>query len=320
MKKTKKIIGGLTALAVISAMCAPMSVSAETATTDITMTKVSPYDELYTVTIPETVTVTNSGWNELKAGDVSGIKVEQTVTDPDKQFDPTKKVTISVASENSYKLKDGDNTVSYTLNAEANGEAVDKWEFSAEEVNAGTAKTVGVDVDADEYDAAPDGSYTDTLTFGISVEDAVTAPTLAGVTLTDGMIIEPHCNVGGEDNWAQFKYVAADDKFVPNFNSYDDVYSKSKGSVMQQCADQWAMSVLEMNEEPNGNFYLTQTGNTVHLRADDGIDMQVIDLQLDFDNMTYTQLYKMWYNTVSGSFTSIKIGDTTITASQMTAN
>ena len=48
--------------------------------------------------------------------------------------------------------------------------------------------------------------------------------------------------------------------------------------------------------------------------------MLVIDLQLDFDNMTYTQLYKQWYNTVSGSFTSIKIGDTTITASQMTAN
>ena len=184
MKKTKKIIGGLTALAVISAMCAPMSVSAETATTDVTMTKVSPYDELYTVTIPETVTVTNSGWNELKAGDVSGIKVEQTVTDPDKQFDPAKKVSISVASANSYKLKDGDNTVSYTLNAEANGEAVDKWEFSAEEVNAGTAKTVGVDVDADEYDAAPDGSYTDTLTFGISVEEVKVETLLTTITAT----------------------------------------------------------------------------------------------------------------------------------------
>ena len=48
--------------------------------------------------------------------------------------------------------------------------------------------------------------------------------------------------------------------------------------------------------------------------------MNVIDLQLDFDNMTYTQLYKEWYKTVSGSFTSIKIGDTTITASQMAAN
>ena len=146
------------------------------------------------------------------------------------------------------------------------------------------------------------------------------AVTLAGVTLTDGMIVEPHCNVKGEDNWVQFKYVADDNKFVPNFNSYADAYSKSGGAPMQELADQWAFSTLEMHETPNGNFYLTQTGNTVHLRADDGINMNVIDLQLDFDNMTYTQSYKQWYNTVSGSFTSIKIGDTTITASQMTAN
>jgi len=140
------------------------------------------------------------------------------------------------------------------------------------------------------------------------------------VTLTDGMIVEPHCNVKGEDNWVQFKYVADDNKFVPNFNTYNDVNSKSSGDLMQQLADQWAFSTLEMHENPNGNFYLTQTGNTVHLRADDGINMNVIDLQLDFDNMTYTQSYKQWYNTVSGSFSSIKIGDTTITASQMTTN
>lgn len=191
------------------------------------------------------------------------------------------------------------------------------------------AVTEGTDVlsinaNTGEYEAKAAGTAKVTATAGgKSAECTITvkaAVTLAGVTLTDGMIIEPHCNVGGEDNWVQFKYVAADDKFVPNFNSYGDQYSKSGGELMQQLADQWAMAVLEMNEEFNGNFYLTQTDNTVHLRADDGINMQVIDLQLDFDNMTYTQLYKQWYNTVSGSFTSIKIGDTTITASQMTAN
>ena len=54
--------------------------------------------------------------------------------------------------------------------------------------------------------------------------------------------------------------------------------------------------------------------------GNDGISMQVFDIILDFDNMTYTQSYKDIYNTVSGSFTSIKIGDTTINASQMTSN
>ena len=111
-------------------------------------------------------------------------------------------------------------------------------------------------------------------------------------------------------SWVQFKYVADDNKFVPNFNSYNDVYSKSGGDLMQQLADQWADSTLNMHENPNGNFYLTQTGNTVRLRADDGIGMFVIEVQLDFDNMTYTELYKQWYNTVSGSFTYLKIGGT----------
>ena len=249
----------------------------------------------YTVTIPATLTVSGSGWN-----DAGGISVTGTLE-------------VTASSDGEYALVSGENKVAYTLAAASGGAETTAWEFTALPGSA----TLGIIVE--DYSSKPAGTYTDTVTFTAKVEDAVTAPTLAGVTLTDGMIIEPHCNVGGGDNWVQFKYVADDNKFVPNFNSYNDVYSKSGGSLMQQLADQWAFDTLEMHDNPHGNFYLTQTGNTVHLRADDGIDMLVIDLQLDFDNMTYTQLYKQWYNTVSGSFSSIKIGDTTITASQMTA-
>ena len=260
----------------------------------------------YTLTIPSTLTVANSGWNAT-----GGISATGTL-------ESGKKLAVTATSDDEFALvNQSDNTqkVGYILAATSEDtEATTSWEFTALPGSA----TLGIIVD--DYSSKPAGTYQDTVTFTAKVENAVTAPTLAGVTLTDGMIIEPHCNVGGEDNWVQFKYVAADDKFVPNFNSYNDCYSKSGGSLMQQLADQWAMSTFIENEEPNGNFYLTQTDNTVHLRADDGINMLVIDLQLDFDNMTYTQLYKQWYNTVSGSFTSIKIGDTTITASQMTAN
>ena len=255
----------------------------------------------YTVTIPATLTVSGSGWN-----DAGGISVTGTL-------EANKKLIVSASSDGEYALVSGENKVAYTLAATSGGAETTSWEFTALPGSA----TLGIIVE--DYSNKPAGTYTDTVTFTAKVEDAVTAPTLAGVTLTDGMIIEPHCNVGGGDNWVQFKYVADDNKFVPNFNSYNDVYSKSGGSLMQQLADQWAFDTLEMHDNPHGNFYLTQTGNTVHLRADDGIDMLVIDLQLDFDNMTYTQLYKQWYNTVSGSFSSIKIGDTTITASQMTA-
>ena len=258
----------------------------------------------YTLTIPSTLSVTNSGWNAT-----GGISATGTLANG-------KKLTVTASSANSFKLKSGNNEVGYTLTTAEGGSQTTSWEFT-ELSSTATKKDMGIIVE--DYSSKPAGTYTDTVTFTAKVEDAVTAPTLAGVTLTDGMIIEPHCNVGGGDNWVQFKYVADDNKFVPNFNSYNDVYSKSDGPLMQQLADQWAFSTLEMHENPNGNFYLTQTGDTVHLRADDGIDMLVIDLQLDFDNMTYTQLYKQWYKTVSGSFSSIKIGDTTITASQMTA-
>ena len=262
----------------------------------------------YTLTIPATLAVANSGWNAT-----DGISATGTLA-------TGKKLVVTATSDGEFALvNQTDNTqkVGYKLaTASTDTEATTSWTFDSLSSTA-TKKDMGIIVD--DYSSKPAGDYSDTVTFTAKVEDAVTAPTLAGVTLTDGMIVEPHCNVKGEDNWVQFKYVADDNKFVPNFNSYADAYSKSGGAPMQELADQWAFSTLEMHETPNGNFYLTQTGNTVHLRADDGINMNVIDLQLDFDNMTYTQSYKQWYNTVSGSFTSIKIGDTTITASQMSA-
>ena len=267
----------------------------------------------YTIDIPSALTVTKTGWNDQTAG----IKASGTLADG-------KKLTVTATSPtNNFNLKSGDNSVAYKLAAESekkksysDATAKTTWEFSKDDLAASGGKTETVGVILEDITNKPAGTYRDTVTFTAAVE---ALPTLAGVTLTDGMIIEPHCNVGGGDNWVQFKYVADDNEFVPNFNSYNDVYSKSGGPIMQQLADQWADSTLNMHETPNGNFYLTQTGNTVHLRADDGINMNVIDLQLDFDNMTYTQLYKQWYKTVSGSFSSIKIGDTTITASQMTA-
>ena len=267
-----------------------------------------PVTSDYTLTIPATLAVANSGWNAT-----DGISATGTLAEG-------KQLVVTATSDGEFALVNQTDTtqkVGYKLaTASTDTEATTSWTFDSLSSTA-TKKDMGIIVD--DYSSKPAGDYSDTVTFTAKVEDAVTAPTLAGVTLTDGMIVEPHCNVKGEDNWVQFKYVADDNKFVPNFNSYADAYSKSGGAPMQELADQWAFSTLEMHETPNGNFYLTQTGNTVHLRADDGINMNVIDLQLDFDNMTYTQSYKQWYNTVSGSFTSSKIGDTTITASQMSA-
>ena len=319
----KKLISGLSALAIAAAI-APMSAFAENATggsTDVTFNAV--IEPAYTITIPASV-------------DLNAETPTATITAENVYLDTTKHKQINVTLDSAQyvntgastfvaKTEDGSSSVTYTIGKGTETEGVKVGDVVAEFTN-NPDETADPDVQTATLSfSAPTGAtyagtHTEKLTFGISVEDAVTAPTLAGVTLTDGMIIEPHCTVDGGDNWVQFKYVADDNKFVPNFNSYNDVYSKSDGPIMQPLADQWAWSTFEDHETPNGNFYLTQTGNTVHLRADDGINMNVIDLQLDFDNMTYTQSYKEWYRTVSGSFTSIKIGDTTITASQMTAN
>jgi|GEM_PF-3324271 len=307
----KKLISGISALLTAAMLIAPMSAFADTTEVTFDAPRISPE---YTITIPASV-------------DLNAETPTATITAEDVYLDTTKHKQINVTLDSAQyvskgdstfiaKTSDGSSSVTYTIGKGTATTGVKVGDTVAEF----TADGSQVLSFSEPTGATYAGTHTEKLTFGISVEDAVTAPTLAGVTLTDGMIIEPHCNAGGGDNWVQFKYVAADNKFVPNFNTYNDVNSKSGGSIMQELADQWAFSTLYMHENPNGNFYLTQTGNTVHLRADDGINMNVIDLQLDFDNMTYTQSYKQWYNTVSGSFTSIKIGDTTITASQMTAN
>ena len=267
-------------------------------------------DPTYTITIPATVDLKSTDPVNITASGVTLNEGQKIIVTLDSATYTTS------GSEFSAKDKSGESVVKYKINDGAIG--LDDANKTVAEFTEGGSAELSFAV-TDESGIKFAGAHSEELTFGISVEEAVTAPTLAGVTLTDGMIIEPHCTVGGEDNWVQFKYVADDNKFVPNFNTYSDAYSKSGGSPMQELADQWAFSTLYYHEDPNGNFYLTQTGNTVHLCADDGINMNVIDLQLDFDNMTYTQLYKEWYRTVSGSFSSIKIGDTTITASQMTA-
>jgi hypothetical protein len=177
MKNTRKFMAAVMALAMVSAL-APMSVFAESKEIDVTLTKAPTDDALYLVTIPATLNVENSGWNALG----TGIKVEKAPKEGSTteylDFTPSKKVTVSASSENSWKLTSNENTetVGYTLkSASTDTAAVTTWDFSADQITkAGTTKTAGIDVNATDYEAAPAGTYTDKITFTISVEDAVT--------------------------------------------------------------------------------------------------------------------------------------------------
>ncbi|GEM_PF-7011588 len=182
----KKTIALLSAMAMLTV--APMTAFAETKETDVSLTKEPTVDELYIVTIPATLTVDNSGWNALG----TGIKAEKApkagTNDTFLDFDPAKKVNITATSANDWKLKSDEaaKTVGYTLkSASTDAAAVTTWDFLANEITQdGTTKTAGIDVNADDYDAAPAGTYTDKITFTISVVDDVRTLTIKGFTTT----------------------------------------------------------------------------------------------------------------------------------------
>ena len=113
-------------------------------------------DTSYTLTIPSTLTVANSGWNAT-----DGISATGTL-------ESGKKLTVTASSANSWALKqqDGSETVGYTMKETSDGAAKTAWEFTTLPGSA----TLGIDVA--DYSTKPAGTYQDTVTFTAKVEDA----------------------------------------------------------------------------------------------------------------------------------------------------
>ncbi len=121
----------------------------------MTMTALADGDTSYTLTIPSTLTVANSGWNAT-----DGISATGTLASG-------KKLTVTASSANSWAIKSGDNSVGYTLTTAEGGSQTTSWEFTTLD---GTAKPMGIIVE--NYDNKPAGTYTDTVTFTAAVENA----------------------------------------------------------------------------------------------------------------------------------------------------
>ena len=112
----------------------------------------------YTLTIPSTLTVANSGWNAT-----DGISATGSLASG-------KKLTVTASSVNSFKLKSGNNEVGYTLaTASTDTAATTSWEFT-ELSSTATKKDMGIIVE--DYSTKPAGTYQDTVTFTAKVEDA----------------------------------------------------------------------------------------------------------------------------------------------------
>ena len=122
----------------------------------------------YTITIPATITIEKSGWNELSGG----IKATG------QNFKETQTLSISASSANSWKLISTNDNVGYNLVASGNVNSTYNssatpatWEFSKNELEAtnGTTKTGGIVVE--DYSNKKSGNYEDTITFTASVVD-----------------------------------------------------------------------------------------------------------------------------------------------------
>ena len=146
----------------------------------------------YTLTIPSTLSVANSGWNAT-----DGISATGTL-------ESGKKLTVTASSANNWALKaDGvADGIGYTLTTAEGGSQTISWTFDSLS-NTATTKPMGIIVE--NYDNKPAGTYTDTVTFTAKVENAVTTRTVTwnksditgrygesftkdGITITAGMI------------------------------------------------------------------------------------------------------------------------------------
>lgn len=173
----KRIISGISALLTAAMLIAPMSAFADTEvkqdSTDKTGTMTATYDVTakYTVTIPAGVTLdsTDAVSKNIKASDVmleSGKKIKVTLTE-----------ASNTASGSSFSAKNdkGDSTATYTI---SKGEtAVAVGDVVAEFTENGTQALTFSKAEGATYA----GTHTETLTFGISVEDTVTTPTVGTV-------------------------------------------------------------------------------------------------------------------------------------------
>ena len=120
----------------------------------------------YTITIPDTLTVQNIGWNELEGGITASGDLESG-----------SKLVITASSDTNFNfVKSGDNTqtVSYDFCASSTDlTPITTWKFTSLSSDVATTKTAGINIA--DYSNMPAGTYKETVTFTAKVEILVTS-------------------------------------------------------------------------------------------------------------------------------------------------
>ena len=131
----------------------------------------------YTLTIPATLAVANSGWNAT-----DGISATGTLA-------TGKKLVVTATSDDEFALVSGENKVNYKLaesgdNTTTYDTATEKtsWEFTA---LSETAATQPMGIVVEDYSTKPAGDYSDTVTFTAKVEVVKTAAETPDIAQAD---------------------------------------------------------------------------------------------------------------------------------------
>ena len=231
MKKTfKKTSAFVCAMAVIAA---PMTFSSFVANAEG-----EPVTSDYTLTIPATLAVENSGWNAT-----DGISATGTLA-------TGKKLVVTASSDDEFALvNQTDNTqkVAYKLaesgdanSTYANATEKTSWEFTA---LSETAATQPMGIVVEDYSSKPAGDYSDTVTFTAKVETAKIAAETPNIAQADCTFSPSN----GKSTLSNANITTAMEYSADNGTTWTDV--TSAGSIASLAAGTVQIRVKETDEK-----------------------------------------------------------------------
>ncbi len=160
----------------------------------------------YTITIPDTLTVQNIGWNELE----DGIQASGTLASG-------KKLVITASSNNSFNFVNSNASsekIPYVFTSQDPGDGktysdvkdngITSWTFDTLSEDAQT-QSAGIVID--DYSSKPAGTYTETVTFTTKVEDnnnILVTFTVKRVAESFGDYTDGSYTVAAGTTWQQF--------------------------------------------------------------------------------------------------------------------
>lgn len=191
----------------------------------------------YTITIPATLTVAQSGWNATD-GITAQVKSGDT-------FDSSKKLTVTASSASEWNLKSGENAIAYKMasateqeKSYADATATTSLEISAEDLNTGNyIAPFGIVVE--DYSDKPAGEYKDTVTFTAKVETAkqLHSFTLTGPYTGHTLLVEFYDGDKWSDMVAKYSLITNPARNYVGFSSDGFIYKNDRWVEMSETVD-----------------------------------------------------------------------------------